>query len=71
MGQASAATGGVGGTPAKYDRSRQGQAEGLVTSAAAYNPDADVTASAGASDTKKQKVCLHLLLFILVVCKHS
>lgn len=55
MGMASGNTGGVGGTPAKYDRSRQGPAEGLSSSAPTYNADADVTATAGAVKTPKQK----------------
>mmetsp|Transcript_10474 Transcript_10474/g.31543 ORF Transcript_10474/g.31543 Transcript_10474/m.31543 type:complete len:552 (-) Transcript_10474:219-1874(-) len=55
LGQASATTGGANGAIPKYDRSKQGAAPGLASTAAAYNPDADVSATAAGSEKKKKK----------------
>lgn len=54
LGQASATTGGANGAIPKYDRSKQGAAPGLASTAAAYNPDADVSATAAGSEKKKK-----------------
>ncbi len=60
MGLASAATGGVNGSAPKYDRSKQGTAPGLASTAAAYNPDTDVTATAAGSEKKNKVGAPHL-----------
>lgn len=60
VGLASAATGGVNGSAPKYDRSKQGTAPGLASTAAAYNPDTDVTATAAGSEKKNKVGAPHL-----------
>jgi hypothetical protein len=55
LGQQAATPGGKQ-PPQKYERGRQGAAPGLLTTPQAYNPDADVTATAGKEEKKKVRV---------------
>jgi hypothetical protein len=52
LGQQAATPGGKA-PPAKYERGRQGAAPGLLSTPQAYNPDADVTATAGKEEKNK------------------
>lgn len=67
LGQQAATPGGKA-QPQTYDRARQGAAPGLASEAKVYNPDADVTATAGKEE--KKKVGLTRLAPRLQGCTH-